>query len=141
MTDPVTQSSASPVDTIEGELASIPYVDTDSGWSILQLSCEGDIIEANGIVEGVLHIGELLKVTGRLLPSPSFGAKEMEFDHLISRPPRTIPALTQYISSVCGFNLGDADLLTSEFGIAITDILDRDPARIADVIDDTATVT
>lgn len=116
-----------------GTVEHITYANTDTGFAVLDLDVDGELVCAVGLLADV-QAGEELKVTGRYQAHPNFG---MQFKAEVAerRLPATENAISKYLASgvVKGIGPALACRIVERFGKDTLKIIEETPERLSEV--------
>lgn len=116
---------------ISGQVESVIFRNDQNGYTVLELSSEGELFTATGIMPTV-SVGEQVKLFGEFKKHPTYGDQ-----FAVSAYERTMPenldGILKYLSSgaVKGIGPSTAHRLVSEFGADTLNVLENDPERVA----------
>ncbi|MFQ5692896.1 MAG: ATP-dependent RecD-like DNA helicase [Nitrospinota bacterium] len=120
------------VETIEGVLERLTYVNEDSGWTVAQLRVPGrrDPVAVVGTMPGA-QVGESLRVRGRWVQNKRFGL-QFEGERFETVVPSTELGIRRYLGSgmIKGIGPKMADRLVSAFGSETLEVLEKDAGRL-----------
>ncbi len=119
--------------TLEGEVIRTVFANPESGWTVLRIDVEGELITAVGSMHGI-NEGEALRLTGRWIVHPKFG-KQLEVDSFLPVEPSTLEGVRRYLGSglVPGIGEAYAARLVAHFGDTTLDVIQTAPQRLAEV--------
>ncbi len=122
------------LDILQGTIAAVVFQNYDNGYAVLRLKCQdAQTVTVVGTIP-LPAIGERLMVTGRWSSHQSYG-KQFEAEFLERLLPQTRPEILSYLSSriVKGIGPKTAARIVEHFGERTLDIMEREPARLAEV--------
>ncbi len=118
---------------IEGIIEKIIYKNTDNGYTVLEMTSEGNSVVTVGILPLVAE-GELISVEGDWITHASYG-KQFSVSSFTSSLPKTETAILRYLSSgiVPGIRAKTARILVEAFGPETLEVMENDPLRVAQI--------
>ena len=119
--------------TLKGEVDSIIFKSEDTGFCVLMLNCDNDLITVVGEM-GDVEEGEDLVVTGEFTSHQKFG--EQFKVHIFERSlPTTSAAIQRYLASGAISGVGPvlAKKLVNKFGDDTLDIIENTPDRLTEI--------
>ena len=122
------------LEIIQGVIASVIFQNYDNGYAVLRLSVGG----GQGVtVVGTIPlpaVGERLMVTGKWNSHSSYG-RQLEAEFLERLMPQSSMEILSYLSSriIKGIGPKTAARIVDRFGDETLVIMERDPARLAEV--------
>ena len=119
--------------TLKGEVDSIIFKSEDTGFCVLMLNCDNDLITVVGEM-GDVEEGEDLVVTGEFTSHQKFG--EQFKVHIFERSlPTTSAAIQRYLASGAISGVGPvlAKKLVNKFGDDPLDIIENTPDRLTEI--------
>ena len=120
---------------LTGIVERIAFRNEQSGWAILQLRTDkaGKLDTLVGEAPAVA-VGDTVEAEGDWVHDPSWG-RQFKASQVTTGPPAGADGIAAYLGSgiVKGIGRGLAARLTAHFGEAIIDVLERAPARLAEV--------
>jgi exodeoxyribonuclease V alpha subunit len=123
------------VTRLSGIVERIAFRNESSGWAILQLRTDkaGKLDTLVGEAPPVA-VGDMIEAEGDWVVDPSWG-RQFKASQVTAGPPAGADGIAAYLGSgiVKGIGRGLAARLTAHFGDAIVDVLEREPARLAEV--------
>ena len=118
---------------ISGAVEHIVYRNEDTGFTVMEIDCEGELVTAVGEMTGIEE-GEEVDLTGSYTIHPNFGR---QFKVILTerRLPSTAHAMLKYLSSGTIKGIGPvlARRLVEEFGAETLEIAEKDPKRLTTV--------
>ena len=110
---------------------SVIYQNPANGYTVLELSCKGEVFTAVGVFSDVAE-GEELDVKGQWASHPTYG-RQFSIESCQRRLPDTSAKLFHYLSSGAVKGIGPklAAKIIKEFGDESFDVLERFPERLA----------
>ena len=119
--------------TLEGEVIRTVFGNPESGWTVLRIDVDGELITAVGSMHGV-NDGEVMRLTGRWIVHPKFG-KQLEVASFLPVEPSTLEGVRRYLGSglVPGIGEAFAARLVAHFGDTTLDVIQTAPHRLAEV--------
>ena len=122
------------LEILQGTIGAVVFQNYDNGYAVLRLRCQGgDAVTVVGTIP-LPAVGERLMVTGRWSSHQSYG-KQFEAEFLERMLPQTGAEIVSYLSSriIKGIGPKMAARIVSHFGDRTLDIMEREPARLAEV--------
>ncbi len=118
---------------ISGTVEHIVYQNDESGFTVLELSHEDELVTVVGEMPGVSE-GEQLMITGSYVAHPTFGS-QFRADFCERRLPATAGAIYKYLASgaIKGIGPALARRIVDYFGEDTLDIMEKDPLRLCRV--------
>ncbi len=119
---------------LQGTVVGVVYQNYDNGYAVLRLKCQdGQTVTVVGIIPRPT-VGEQLMVTGRWTTHSSYG-KQFEAEFLERLMPQTAMDIRQYLSGrvIKGIGPRIAAKIVDRFGNETLQIMEREPARLAEV--------
>ena len=119
---------------LQGTIGAVVFQNYDNGYAVLRLrQAGGDAVTVVGTIP-LPAVGERLMVTGRWSTHQSYG-KQFEAEFLERMLPQTAPEIVSYLSSriIKGIGPKTAAKIVDRFGSKTLEILEREPARLAEV--------
>ena len=109
---------------IEGIIEKIIYKNTDNGYTVLEMTSEGNSVVTVGILPLVAE-GELISVEGDWITHASYG-KQFSVSSFTSSLPKTETAILRYLSSgiVPGIRAKTARILVEAFGPETLEVME-----------------
>ena len=122
------------LEILQGTIAAVVYQNYDNGYAVLRLKCGRD---QHVTVVGTIPMpacGEGLMVTGRWNNHSSYG-RQFEAEFLERVLPTSRTEILSYLSSriIKGIGPRTAERIVERFGDQTLDIMEREPARLAEV--------
>lgn len=121
------------LEQLNGTVEGVTFRRADSGFTVLELDVQGELVTVVGVMPGVAE-GEELELRGRWDSHPSFG-RQFRVELCQQRLPESASAILRYLSSgvIKGIGPVMAEKLVSEFGEATFEVLENEPDRIASI--------
>jgi len=123
------------VETIEGVLERVTFVNEENGWSVVRVHLPGraELVTAVGSLLGV-QPGESLRLTGRWKQDRKFG-EQFQVESYLTVQPATLMGLERYLGSglVRGMGQVMASRLVKRFGMGTLDVIEQEPWRLTHV--------
>lgn len=125
--------SREPVVNIEGTVSEIVYMNPETGFAVIEVETEEELLPVVGELYGV-NEGEELRLTGSYISHPKFGRqfKAMAYER---RMPATAAAIRKFLSSgaVKGIGAVLAARIVDTFGDDTMTVLEDTPGRLTEV--------
>ena len=122
------------LEILQGTIGAVVFQNYDNGYAVLRLRCAGgETVTVVGTIP-LPAVGERLMVTGRWSTHQSYG-KQFEAEFLERMLPQTGPEIVSYLSSriIKGIGPKMAGRIVEHFGAETLQIMEREPARLAEV--------
>lgn len=118
---------------LEGTVESVVYQNTDTGFAVLDFSCNGELFTAVGTIPGISS-GEKIKAKGSWAMHPSFG-RQFRIDECTREMPETAGDMYTYLSSgiIKGVKERTAAKIVEKFGERSFDVIENDPKLLSTV--------
>ncbi len=118
---------------IEGIVEHIIYRSPDTGYTVLELSTEDELIISVGSFPSV-NVGENLKLTGRMVEHPNYGEQFKADSFEVTIPSDTL-SMERYLGSgaIKGIGKNLAHRIVLKFGDDTRRILEEEPERLAEI--------
>ena len=127
------------LEIIQGTIGAVVFHNHENGYAVLRLRCQdGQTVTVVGTIP-MPAVGERLMVTGRWSAHQSYG-KQFEAEFLERLMPQTCGEIISYLSSriIKGIGPKTAARIVEKFGEQTLQIMEREPARLAEVTGITA---
>ena len=122
------------LEIIQGSIAAVVYQNYENGYAVLRLkAADGQHVTVVGTIP-MPAAGEGLMVTGRWSTHASYG-RQFEAEFLERVLPRSSADILNYLSSriIKGIGPRSAERIVAKFGDRTLEIMEREPARLAEV--------
>ncbi|MBQ2245080.1 MAG: ATP-dependent RecD-like DNA helicase, partial [Oscillospiraceae bacterium] len=122
------------LEILNGTVGAVVFQNYENGYAVLRLRCQdGQMVTVVGTIP-LPAVGERLMVTGRWSAHQSYG-KQFEAEFLERLMPQTKAEILGYLSSriVKGIGPKSAARIVEHFGEQTLQIMEREPARLAEV--------
>lgn len=121
------------LEQLNGTVESVTFRREDSGFTVLELEADGELVTAVGVLPQITE-GEELELAGRWDSHPSFG-RQFRVEFCQQHLPESASAILRYLSSgvIKGIGPVMAEKLVSEFGEATFEVLENEPERLASI--------
>lgn len=123
------------MEQVTGYIERITFQSDESGFSVLQLKCEGfrDLVTIVGTFPGVAA-GETLQCKGDWLNHPSHGRQFQVKEHRVSAPSDLV-GIKKYLGSglIKGIGPAYAARIVEAFGLGTLQVIDQSPERLKEV--------
>ncbi len=119
---------------LQGTINAVVFQNYDNGYAVLRLACDnGQTVTVVGTIPRPA-VGERLMVTGKWNSHASYG-RQFEAEFLERLMPQTAADIMGYLSSriIKGIGPKMAARIVSHFGENTLTVMERDPARLAEV--------
>ena len=118
---------------LSGSVEDITFQNGESGFTVLDLACDGILITVVGVLPAV-SVGDELKLVGRYSVHPKFGA-QFKAELCERSLPSSASAILRYLSSggVKGVGPVTARRLVDAFGDGTLQVIEKQPERLAKV--------
>lgn len=119
---------------IQGTVDDITYFRPDTGFTVFDMECNGELVTAVGVMAQQIVVGEKLRLYGRWDVHASFG-NQFRVDQCMPDLPATAAEMLNYLSSgtVKGIGKATALKIVDAFGEQTMDVLENHPERLAAV--------
>lgn len=119
--------------TIQGSVEHISYRDEVSGFAVIEISCEDEILTLTGDLANVSE-GEELTATGRYVIHPTFGRQFKVESHKTQLPADEV-SISRYLASGVLPGIGPvlARRMVEAFGVETLDIIANHPEELEKV--------
>lgn len=121
------------IQQIEITVEEIIYQNLETGFGVLQGSCEGRFITAVGAMATV-EIGERLLLTGNFTEHPNFGA-QFQVQVFERKLPTTVRAIEKFLSAGAIKGIGPvlAHRIVEKFGVRTLEEIENDPNCLREI--------
>lgn len=118
---------------LNGSVESLTFRRADTGFTVLELSANQELVTVVGVLPEV-NEGEELKLMGRWDVHPSFG-QQFRAEMCERYLPATANAILKYLSSgaIKGIGPATAAKIVERFGDKTLDVLEKEPERLAEI--------
>ena len=118
---------------ITGFVEGVIYRNAENGYSVLDISYDGKLITAVGMLSCV-DAGEELKMSGSWVVHPTFGS-QFKVSAFERKLPKNAGDMLRYLSSgtIKGIGPATAEKIVERFGDETFDILEHYPERLAEI--------
>lgn len=118
-------------DQISGIVESVVFQNAANGFTVIELSCDGNIITAVGVLSDI-SAGEEVELTGNWDTHVTFG-RQFKILSCSRKLPDTAAKLFRYLSSGAVKGIGPklAVKIVRQFGEKTLEVLENDPDRLA----------
>ena len=123
----------SKITTIEGSVEEVVFHSEDTGFTVLELATDEELLTVVGELVQV-DIGEALKVTGQFVTHPTYGSQFKAA--IVERTlPATSGAILKYLSSgaIKGIGPAIARRLVDAFGDQTLEVIEKQPRRLTEI--------
>lgn len=118
---------------LKGYVEDIVFRNAENGYSVIDISCDGNLITAVGMLASV-SVGEELTMKGQWANHPVFGSqfKVSEFER---KMPKSAADMLRYLSAgtIKGIGPATAMKIVDAFGDETFDVLENNPERLATI--------
>ena len=121
------------LEILTGSVEEIVFHSEESGFTVLEMDCDGQLITVVGEMAAV-DAGEELKVTGRYANHPTYGV-QFRASVVEHRVPATANAILKYLSSgaIRGIGPALARRMVETFGEHTLEIMEQNPEKLSQV--------
>lgn len=121
------------MDTLEGYVEKIIYRNSGNGYTVLELSADGEDQTLTGSMPDV-EAGEYLEASGRFVDHPLYGI-QLTVESYVKKAPEDKESILRYLSSgaIKGVGEGLAARIVKKFGRDTMRILEEEPERLSEV--------
>ena len=122
------------LEILNGTVGAVVFQNYENGYAVLRLRCQDGQMVTVVVTIPLPAVGERLMVTGRWSAHQSYG-KQFEAEFLERLMPQTKAEILGYLSSriVKGIGPKSAARIVEHFGEQTLQIMEREPARLAEV--------
>lgn len=115
---------------ISGFVEGIIYQNPENGYSVLDISCNGRLLTAVGMMAAVTA-GEELTMTGEWIMHPTFGS-QFKVSAFERKLPKSAADMLRYLSSgvIKGIRAATAAKIVDRFGDETFDVLENSPTEL-----------
>ncbi len=119
--------------TIEGTVETIIFNNPDSGYAVVDLNSDGEMLTARGEL-GDVDEGEVLVLKGAFVDHPRYGT-QFEAESCEHKLPDTVDGIRRYLSSgvIKGIGKALANKIVDAFGARTLYIMEHEPDRLMEV--------
>lgn len=119
--------------SLAGVVENVVYMSEDSGFAVIELAVEDELVTAVGPLFGVA-VGEELVLTGSYGAHPVYG-RQFKTEIFERKMPSTATAILKYLSggAIKGVGPRTAERLVAWFGVDTLSVIERDPVQLADI--------
>ena len=121
------------LESITGNVETVVFHNEATGFSVLEIDCEGELITAVGEMPGVAE-GEVVRLVGQYSAHPVYG---YQFKVMVCERelPATASAILKYLSSgaIKGIGPALARRIVGRFGDETLEILEKEPTRLCEI--------
>lgn len=116
-----------------GSVERVIFQNEKNGYSIIEISSEGELVTAVGTMP-LVGAGEELRLMGRWANNPNYGT-QFKVEAFERSRPSTAAAMLKYLSSgaVKGIGLGTATRIVEAFGENTLQVLEYEPERLCSI--------
>lgn len=120
-------------ETLSGTVESVIYKNEANGYTVCDISCDGDRVTVVGILP-FLNEGESVSVTGTWTYHSSFG-KQFKAEHYEKQLPTSKETILAYLSSGAVSGIGPvlAKRIVDKYGEDTLEVLENHPEWLADI--------
>lgn len=121
------------VTTVSGTVEDVVFRNSDNGYTVIYLDCEGELVAAVGTL-GDVREGEQLTLMGAYTSSPKYG-RQFKAEACERSLPKTEAALRKFLGSgiIKGVGPAMAKKIVAHFGEAALEILENNPERLIEI--------
>ncbi len=118
---------------ITGVVEGVIFRNPENGYSVLDVSVEGKLITAVGLLS-VAEPGEELQMRGQWVKHPTFGS-QFKVESFERRTPKSAADMLRYLSggTIKGIGPATAQKIVDRFGDKTFEILETEPERLAEI--------
>ena len=119
--------------TIEGTIEEIIFSNEINGYTVCELLVEQDTVTAVGYMP-FINIGETLKLTGKWVTHPDYGA-QLKVEAYEKMLPKTMDAIERYLGSgiIKGVGQITATRIVEHFGDVTMNVIQNQPQRLSEI--------
>lgn len=121
------------LEKIQGEVDSVVYKSEESGFCVLMLNCDNELVTAVGEM-GDVEEGEELVLTGEFITHRKFG-EQFKVSMFERSLPTTSAAIQRYLSSGAISGIGPilARRLVNKFGDETLEVIEKEPEKLLEI--------
>lgn len=121
------------METITGYVEHIVYRNTDNGYTVLNLVCDGEEITCTGIFH-IVNEGEMLAVTGEYVSHNTYG-EQFKVSSYETKVLEDVVSIERYLGSgaIKGIGAALAARIVRRFGQDTFRIIEEEPERLAEI--------
>ena len=118
---------------INGVVEGVIFRNPENGYSVLDVSCDGKLITAVGLLS-VVEPGETLALRGQWVTHPTFGS-QFKVEAFERKTPKNAADMLRYLSggTIKGVGPATAQRIVDRFGDRTFEVLEKEPDRLADI--------
>lgn len=122
-----------PLEHLEGTVEGIVYFNEDTGFTVLDVSVEEELVTVTGTTEGVAE-GEEISAEGRYESHPKYG-QQFRAQVIQRTLPTSANAIYKYLASgaIKGIGPAIARRLVNAFGDRTLEVMEKEPERLSEV--------
>ena len=130
---PDRENSGKMLDEITGTVEDVSFRNEQSGFTVLELDVEDDLVIAVGVLPPI-NSGEEVHMYGHWTTHPKFG-RQFAAESCESKMPSGASAILRYLSSgaVKGIGPSTATKIVEAFGDRTLEIIENQPQRLAEI--------
>jgi exodeoxyribonuclease V alpha subunit len=116
---------------IEGSVTAVVFQNSENGYSVIRLNCQGEQVTAVGTMPGICT-GIQVELEGSWTQHPSYG-RQFRAEHIEQYLPSETDAVFDYLSSgvIKGIGPKMAERLVRKFGAGTFEVLESHPEELA----------
>ncbi len=116
-----------------GVVEGVIYRNPENGYSVLDVSCDGKLITAVGLLS-VVEPGESLSLRGQWVTHPTFGS-QFKVEAFERKTPKNAADMLRYLSggTIKGVGPATAQRIVDRFGDRTFEVLENESDRLADI--------
>lgn len=129
-----TAPEAPATETVRGEISTITYRNSDTGYSILRIAVRGQREPVTVVGTSLAAVGELVEATGQWKVHATFG-RQLAADSIMVSRPTSASGIQRYLASGAVRGIGPklAERIVKTFGDKTLDVLDNAPEKLASI--------
>ena len=118
---------------LAGTVEGVAFRNRENGWSVVDISCEGELITAVGEFSELCE-GEEVELTGVFVNHPTFG-RQFKASLCTTKLPATAGAILKYLASgaIKGIGPVTARRIVDRFGSRTLEVIEKDPDALAQI--------
>ena len=118
---------------LNGVVEGVIYRNPENGYSVLDVSSEGTLFTAVGLLS-VVEPGETLTLRGQWVTHPTFG-KQFKVEAFERKTPKNAADMLRYLSggTIKGVGPATAQHIVDRFGDRTFEIIENEPDRLAEI--------
>ena len=118
---------------LNGVVEGVIYRNPENGYSVLDVSCDGKLITAVGLLS-VVEPGESLSLRGQWVLHPTYGS-QFKVESFERNTPKSAADMLRYLSggTIKGVGPATAQRVVDRFGDRTFEVIENEPDRLAEI--------